>query len=185
MKKRCCKCGIWKPISDFYRNKTTRDGYQFQCKDCFKDFYKENKEQLKERQKDYQKNHRDYYRKRSRERYEKNKDYHNAWVKEYFKTPNGKAALGRARHKRRAYMKNTEAALTAEEWEYILKKQNNKCNLCGKRFTIKNPPEQDHIIPVKHNGVYSSDNIQALCQSCNSSKGAKLDKQFIQIWTLV
>lgn len=178
MKKRCTKCDIEKDLSEFYMDHSW-------CKECFKDYYRENKEHIKEQHKRYDERNKEHKKEWNKKYYEKNKDYHNEWVKEYFKTPNGKAAIRRAGHKHRASMRNIEATLTAKEWAYILKKQNNRCNRCGKRFSIKNPPTQDHIIPVKHNGTYSSDNIQALCLSCNSSKSAHLDKQFIQIWTLI
>jgi 5-methylcytosine-specific restriction endonuclease McrA len=103
----------------------------------------------------------------------------------YHKTENGRIAKKRADHNRRILTKYTEVSLTTKQWAYILKKQNNRCNVCGKRFTAKRPPTQDHIIPVRHNGDYSSDNIQALCSSCNSSKHAKLDKGYIQIWNIL
>lgn len=32
--KRCSKCKMYRPYEDFSRNKTTKDGYQYQCKEC-------------------------------------------------------------------------------------------------------------------------------------------------------
>jgi len=32
--KKCTKCKITKPINEFYKNKTTKDGYCYQCKKC-------------------------------------------------------------------------------------------------------------------------------------------------------
>lgn len=34
MKKICCKCKDEKPISGFYKNKSTADGFAYECKDC-------------------------------------------------------------------------------------------------------------------------------------------------------
>lgn len=49
--KKCWKCGLTKPISDFYKNKSKHDGLQDICKNCnhttCKKFYKENPEKLK------------------------------------------------------------------------------------------------------------------------------------------
>jgi len=30
----CSKCGVEKPLSEFNKNKTTKDGYRFQCREC-------------------------------------------------------------------------------------------------------------------------------------------------------
>ncbi len=37
--KTCTKCGETKPIADFSKDKYTRDGLQFRCRDCFKAWY--------------------------------------------------------------------------------------------------------------------------------------------------
>ena len=34
-------CGKYKPSSEFHKNSTTCSGYEFQCKDCRKEYYKE------------------------------------------------------------------------------------------------------------------------------------------------
>ena len=100
----------------------------------------------------------------------------------YHSTPAGKLARKRGDHKRRAREKNTKATLTANQWGKILSMQHNCCNMCRKQFTIKRPPTTDHIIPLSAGGGLTFENVQALCGSCNSSKQAKLDPQFIQTW---
>jgi Skp family chaperone for outer membrane proteins len=197
MKKRCTKCGIIKDLSKFYTDRKGKYGRRSQCKECrkkydennknrkkqYSDIYcKKNRETLNQSRMEYYNNNRELERQRRREYYKNNKEKEKQYEIEYHKTPNGKATHIRGQHKRRARKKNLESSLTTEQWLYILEKQNNRCNICGRKFTIKRPPSQDHIIPLKHNGAYSSDNIQALCPSCNSSKSAKLDKQFIQTW---
>ena len=43
------------------------------------------------------------------------------------------------------------------------------CTRCGSRDRVV----LDHIVPVVHEGIYEPGNVQALCTSCNSRKGAR------------
>lgn len=51
--------------------------------------------------------------------------------------------------------------------ERVFKKSQNKCCICGCGTDL----EVDHIISVKSGGNNSLENLQALCQNCNSKKG--------------
>ena len=44
------------------------------------------------------------------------------------------------------------------------------CPCCGKKKKLT----EDHIIPIKKNGTDYINNIQPLCQSCNSKKHIKI-----------
>lgn len=50
--KRCSRCGEIKPISEFYRYKTSKDGLRSECKECQKamqaEYYKANKDKIAE-----------------------------------------------------------------------------------------------------------------------------------------
>ena len=48
-KKICSKCKIEKEVCEFSKNKQKKDGLHPSCKDCYKDFYKKNKELILER----------------------------------------------------------------------------------------------------------------------------------------
>lgn len=41
--KRCCTCGVKKPAIDFYKNKSQSSGLQNKCKECQKEYEKNNK----------------------------------------------------------------------------------------------------------------------------------------------
>jgi hypothetical protein len=67
-----------------------------------------------------------------------------------------------------------------EHLESIRLSQNNQCPICHRSYDIT-PWTIDHIIPVKIAKterdvleLFSLDNLSLLCQSCNSSKGAKI-----------
>ena len=63
-----------------------------------------------------------------------------------------------------------EALRSAKLRTIILNKTNGLCTFCGSDYDIC----IDHIIPVKEGGSNSVENLQPLCRTCNSKKGAKL-----------
>jgi 5-methylcytosine-specific restriction endonuclease McrA len=72
--------------------------------------------------------------------------------------------------RRAARLKNAEGTHTFAEWETLKAQYNWKCPCCGRSEpTIK--LTQDHIIPLIRGGSDNIENIQPLCQSCNSIKG--------------
>lgn len=62
---------------------------------------------------------------------------------------------------------------TFGDWERLKLQYDLTCPICGKR-----EPEikltEDHIIPLSKGGSDNIENIQPLCRSCNSRKGAKI-----------
>lgn len=55
-----------------------------------------------------------------------------------------------------------------DDWQEMLLFFNNECVICGAKEKIV----KDHIIPIYQEGSDAITNLQPLCQSCNSSKGA-------------
>lgn len=58
---------------------------------------------------------------------------------------------------------------TDQEWQQLCQAFGMRCARCGNLA----PLTKDHIIPVTQGGPDSIDNIQPLCRSCNSKKGAR------------
>jgi 5-methylcytosine-specific restriction endonuclease McrA len=58
---------------------------------------------------------------------------------------------------------------TKQEWRQIMQRDGWKCLRCGsmKRLT------KDHVVPIAKGGSNDAGNLQVLCASCNSWKGAK------------
>lgn len=73
-------------------------------------------------------------------------------------------------HNRRAYLAGCEGSHTTEEWPSLCAANDNECASCHE----KRPLTRDHIIPLSRGGTNDINNIQPLCGSCNSSKGAKI-----------
>lgn len=76
-------------------------------------------------------------------------------------------------HNRR---KNTEGAITADEWRNACEAFNFTCAYCGSERKLT----MDHVIAVNKGGKTESANIVPACQSCNSSKQ---DKDMIEWYT--
>ena len=74
-------------------------------------------------------------------------------------------------------------------WTELADTHGMKCAICGcdldPRDTWINDegykcfgrkyPTVDHIIPLRHGGTDTLDNVQLVCKHCNSAKGAKTD----------
>jgi len=41
--KKCSKCKIEKPYSEFVKDRQKKDGYRFHCKSCLKEYYQKNR----------------------------------------------------------------------------------------------------------------------------------------------
>lgn len=71
---------------------------------------------------------------------------------------------GMAYRTRREFNSMRDALMNA-----LIERDGNKCKICG---TIENMTI-DHIVPVVKGGQNVISNLQLLCRSCNSRKGAR------------
>lgn len=192
--KKCGKCGIEKPISEFSKCPSHSDGLQSVCKECVniynKIYFRKNRERLLVALKLYreincdkvrEQKHRCYinkirhYSEKRKKYYSDNKDALRATQKKYMQTARGKAVDARVKHKRRSKERSSPNTLNERQWMKIIILQNNKCSICGVDFTPLMPPTRDHIIPVSKGGGLTLGNTQALCHSCNCKKSASVN----------
>ena len=107
------------------------------------------------------------YRQKTREWRAANLEKARAIEAKYAKeNPARRAAIGQAY---RARKRNAKGRYTVEQWEALCAQYGNVCLCCKltRKLTV------DHIIPLSQGGSNGIENIQPLCKSCNSSKGAK------------
>lgn len=75
----CSVCGIKKELSEFHKDKHTKNGYAFRCKECQsarnKEWRSNNKEKISKQKKLYRENNKEYIRKKLKEWNENNKEY--------------------------------------------------------------------------------------------------------------
>jgi len=91
--KRCSKCGEEKPLSEFYRSKNHKDGLQYWCKGCVKEYQQEYRQtpEYKAFQQEYQREYRQEYR-QTPEHKAFRQEYQREYQREYRQTPEYKEA---------------------------------------------------------------------------------------------
>lgn len=153
-----------------------------------KKYYQKHKEVIKERSKKQRENNREYYLNYCNDYYKKNgqtKDYkekRTKYHKDYVKTKNGKEIILKNKRKRRLIMRQVIEIFTIKEWEEKVKLTEGICPICGHEFNNNSPTRRltlDHNPPVSKVSkgfVYTINDVQPICQSCNSSKNNKIIK---------
>ena len=173
----CTKCSNNKDESEFYKDK--RFGLTHWCKNCFRKSHK-NKQQenpalwaerhrIGSMKSYYEHNEERKESLRKRQATPEAKSYQAEWKR----SPKGKVHVARYNARRREMTKNDEKISLADIYG-LLDKQQNLCLGCTRSFTEELPYTLDHLIPVSKGGVLRIDNIQLLCQPCNSSKGNRI-----------
>ena len=54
--------------------------------------------------------------------------------------------------------------------EELIKKNGNKCSICGRKFDEFEHPTIDHIFPISLGGKDNIENLQLTCNICNIKK---------------
>ena len=57
--KTCAKCKAKKELSEFYKDRQQKDGFNCYCQECRKDYYKNNKDKIDVTKKAYNKANKD------------------------------------------------------------------------------------------------------------------------------
>src|ERR1035437_1152483 len=121
--KRCSKCEIDKELSDFYKKKSSKDGYRSECKECSKKYSELNKERIIKYRKSHYNEIKDTesYKEYRESWYKENKEMVSKRLKKY--TTDNKNAL--SLQKKEYYKKNKEKILAQRKDQYKLLKEND------------------------------------------------------------
>jgi len=145
--------------------------YKKNNKDYYKNYYKNKKEYLLKQHKTYRENHKGYMQKYEEENKEELKKYRKEYIKKYPEKSREK------RRKRRARKNNIIETFSDKEWLQVLKNTFGVCPRCNKYVGI-HKLTLDHKHPIsmaKQGQIYTIDDVQPLCNICNSKKHNKIE----------
>jgi len=101
--KKCSKCGEVKAVSEFYKDKYSKDGVRSSCKECKKQYYKANnekilgqkkqhykanKKKIKKYNKQYQQANKEKIKEHRKQYYQANKEQIKEYNKQYYQANN-------------------------------------------------------------------------------------------------
>jgi hypothetical protein len=85
----CTKCGVWKPLKEYHKNKAKKDGRQYKCRECTKKYGKQynevNKEKIKEQQKQYREVNKEKKKEYDKQYHKDNAEHFKQYYKQYHK----------------------------------------------------------------------------------------------------
>ena len=161
----CCKCKIKKPISEFHKDRITKDGLHPDCKECRRKFYKRNREKILKYHKEYREKNREKLRERNQKWRENNP------IKVWCDNSVGS-------HKDRGF----DVRFKRKDL-YIIAKKIKNCPICDRNLDWdygtginSNTPTLDR----KYNENFLTlDNTWIICKRCNESKSDRTIKELI------
>lgn len=148
--KRCSHCKENKDQSQFSRNKNTKDGFRFECKECVSKYYKANYTNIKKQHSDY---------------YQKNKEKALQDSYEYRKIkPEKRKLSNRKNHLKREY------GLSWDDFTALYDSQEGKCKICGCFIELQSTKNSKTSACVDH--CHETSEVRGLlCRACNVGIG--------------
>lgn len=165
----CSKCDRELPLSEFCKDKHTKDGLCYQCKECRqqyrKQYYTANRELELEQQKQWRADNPDYFKQYDAKRYADNAEYFKQWFAKRYTTLEGYAYNVRHNNLQADRMQgrigaNEDPLPTIEEYIELLqqpdfydKKQYHWSEMGLDRIDNSKPHTIDNVVPctTEHN----------------------------------
>ena len=141
-----------------------------------RDRYWKNREKRLEHPRRWRLKNKDKIKEYNKEYKEKNKEELSKRKLEYYKTLHGRLLNRLRKIRRREKEKQLITDYTKEEWNHKLNETKGICPYCKQKVGIKKLT-LDHITPISKapiSFVYTIEQIQPLCKSCNSKKNNKI-----------
>jgi 5-methylcytosine-specific restriction endonuclease McrA len=171
----CAKCCEKKPVVEFYRRSSSKDGLQSYCKPCGDSTTRANLAANPERAKE-----------RRRAHYLANAEALRARAATYRDTERDtlrtrmRRRLDPTRHRvsnARRRARQAEGDLSLQDWREILEAHEHRCAYCGTdgMMTI------EHMTPLSRGGSHTRGNVVPACLRCNLRKGTRTAEEFLAL----
>jgi 5-methylcytosine-specific restriction endonuclease McrA len=181
--KRCSKCGVDKPLSEYYKNKNRSGGIAAYCKPCAHEYRQENIDRLRRADAEYKAARKEQRLAYNREWTARNREKYSSYQREYRKANRVQMNAAkrewskahpefnvRRSHQRRVLRRANGGSYTIAEWRALCARYDYRCLCCGEQ----KPLTVDHVIPVVGGGSNNIENLQPLCAVCNIRKGIQI-----------
>lgn len=161
--KTCNKCKTEKPLAEFSKDKSRKDGLQSKCRGCNREYHREWYQDNRERRREY---HREYHR--------VNRERKLGYIREWKQDNREKDRTYQATRRARKQGNLTPTDLQ-QSTEYRKMLEGTPCHYCG---TTEGPFHIDHKQPLSRGGDDHWSNLVQACESCNLSKHNKTYEEF-------
>lgn len=146
MIKECSTCNVIKSVDEFHKKKGTKDGLHNQCKDCRKKYQQANRSKINTTKREWANNNKDKVAEYNRKSRLKNLLVYKEYQKKYW------------------------YSITEDEYQEMLKSQNNKCKICSSSFTLTSQHNKVYVPHIDH--CHITGKVRGLlCSKCNQALG--------------
>jgi len=186
--KKCCKCKVEKPFSDFYATSTNKDGLHTVCISCSKEYYASDPERNKLRWQQYSNKNQDKLRRYTESRTEAKREYDERYRLENAEKIQERNIRNREKRnaKRREYGIKNRAKILADNAKRVaaklkaipkwadmdaIKQIYKECSDMSKATGIEY--HVDHMVPLRGKtvcGLHCEDNLRIILGSENCKK---------------
>lgn len=187
----CSRCEQEKPHNEFYKDKRTKDGRAYQCKECQKERASKNykEKRTKKKRKEYYEQTKAKQRKQARKYYKENKEDVLEKQREYRNSKKGKKVMKKAHKKRRELIKEnqgepyTRGQVIKRDAVFMYDPIKDKerdipiCGICGEPIFRRGEIHIDHIVPIAEGGLDGLNNVRCTHEKCNLTRHRVFDTE--------
>ena len=180
--KYCTRCGETKPLNEYHKDRSKRDGHCAYCKPCViayvRKYQKDNPERVAEASREYREAHRTELSEKQRQRYYANREKVLDYMRDYRRENREEVAERKRKwaaenphlrwvgtYRQRCKANGLDPHIEDFTRADVINRYGDSCAYCRGEFQ-----ELDHYVPVSKGGTHTLDNVRPSCTRCNRSK---------------